>query len=76
MTRPPVRARPSVEVRAVAFQRGDMPALDAAAESCQDLIWALVRRGFAHVESGPLVRSSYHAHEHVPAKVLGSDPNT
>ncbi len=25
-----------------------------------------LRRGFAHVESGPLVRSSYHAHEHVP----------
>jgi len=24
------------------------------------------RRGFRHVESGPLVRSSYHAHEHVP----------
>jgi lipoic acid synthetase len=23
------------------------------------------RRGFRHVESGPLVRSSYHAHEHV-----------
>ncbi|MEE9285833.1 MAG: lipoyl synthase, partial [Dehalococcoidia bacterium] len=22
--------------------------------------------GFRHVESGPLVRSSYHAHEHVP----------
>lgn len=26
-----------------------------------------LRRGFRHVESGPLVRSSYHAHEHVPA---------
>lgn len=25
-------------------------------------------RGFKHVESGPLVRSSYHAHEHVPAR--------
>ena len=24
--------------------------------------------GFEHVESGPLVRSSYHAHEHVPKK--------
>jgi lipoic acid synthetase len=24
-------------------------------------------RGFAHVESGPLVRSSYHAHEQVQA---------
>ncbi len=24
-----------------------------------------LRRGFRHVESGPLVRSSYHAHEHV-----------
>ncbi len=24
--------------------------------------------GFAHVESGPLVRSSYHAEQHVPAK--------
>jgi lipoyl synthase len=26
-------------------------------------------RGFLHCESGPLVRSSYHAHEHVPAGV-------
>jgi lipoic acid synthetase len=26
-------------------------------------------RGFLHVESGPLVRSSYHAHEHVPKAV-------
>jgi len=26
-----------------------------------------LRRGFLHVVSGPLVRSSYHAHEHVPA---------
>lgn len=24
-------------------------------------------RGFLHVESGPLVRSSYHAHDHVPS---------
>ncbi len=24
--------------------------------------------GFSHVESGPLVRSSYHAEEHVPAR--------
>ena len=27
-----------------------------------------LKRGFRHVESGPLVRSSYHAHEHVPQK--------
>jgi lipoic acid synthetase len=26
--------------------------------------------GFRHVESGPLVRSSYHAHEHVPARAV------
>jgi len=26
-----------------------------------------LRRGFRHVESGALVRSSYHAHEHVPS---------
>ncbi len=26
-----------------------------------------LRMGFSHVESGPLVRSSYHAHEQVPA---------
>ena len=26
------------------------------------------RRGFKHVESGPLVRSSYHAHEQVPGR--------
>jgi len=24
--------------------------------------------GYAHVESGPLVRSSYHAHEHIPSR--------
>ncbi len=24
-----------------------------------------MKRGFSHVESGPLVRSSYHAHEQV-----------
>lgn len=29
--------------------------------------WAL-ELGFAHVESGPLVRSSYHAEQHVPAR--------
>lgn len=31
-----------------------------------------LRLGFAHCESGPLVRSSYHAHEHVPAAGSGS----
>lgn len=30
---------------------------------------AALKRGFLHVESGPLVRSSYHAHEHVPQPV-------
>jgi len=28
---------------------------------------AALARGFAHVESGPLVRSSYHAHEQAEA---------
>jgi lipoic acid synthetase len=28
-----------------------------------------LKRGFKHVESGPLVRSSYHAHEHVQNEV-------
>jgi lipoic acid synthetase len=28
-----------------------------------------MKRGFLHCESGPLVRSSYHAHEHVPKPV-------
>jgi lipoic acid synthetase len=28
--------------------------------------------GFAYCESGPLVRSSYHAHEHVPGPVSGA----
>jgi lipoic acid synthetase len=27
-----------------------------------------LRRGFSHVESAPLVRSSYHAHEHAPQR--------
>jgi lipoic acid synthetase len=30
---------------------------------------AALSLGFAHCEAGPLVRSSYHAHEHVPAGV-------
>jgi lipoic acid synthetase len=28
--------------------------------------------GFGHVEAGPLVRSSYHAHEHAPPPGPGS----
>ena len=32
-----------------------------------------LRRGFKHVESGPLVRSSYHAHEHVENEVAAAD---
>ncbi len=32
-----------------------------------------LRRGFKHVESGPLVRSSYHAHEHVQDEVAAAD---
>jgi lipoic acid synthetase len=32
-----------------------------------------LRRGFKHVESGPLVRSSYHAHEHVADEVAAAD---
>jgi lipoic acid synthetase len=28
-----------------------------------------LRCGFQHVESGPLVRSSYHAHEHAAVAV-------
>ena len=31
-------------------------------------------RGFRHVESGPLVRSSYHAHEQSSQAVLGERP--
>ena len=32
--------------------------------------------GFRHVESGPLVRSSYHAHEQVGLAVAGNVPST
>ena len=32
-----------------------------------------LRRGFKHVVSGPLVRSSYHAHEHVPDALGGGN---
>jgi lipoyl synthase len=32
--------------------------------------------GFRHVESGPLVRSSYHAWAHVPAEVPGASPGS
>ena len=33
---------------------------------------AALGMGFRHVESGPLVRSSYHAHEHADVALLGS----
>jgi lipoic acid synthetase len=36
-------------------------------EEFQDLKDEALRCGFRHVESGPLVRSSYHAHEHADA---------
>ena len=35
-------------------------------EEFDDLKLEALKRGFKHVVSGPLVRSSYHAHEHVP----------
>jgi lipoyl synthase len=35
----------------------------------RDLAEAGRAMGFAHVESGPLVRSSYHAKKHVPERV-------
>ncbi|HXW90187.1 MAG TPA: lipoyl synthase [Terriglobales bacterium] len=46
-------------------------------EEFQFLRRAALACGFRHVESGPLVRSSYHAHEHVPAAsaVLGAGAN-
>jgi lipoic acid synthetase len=34
-----------------------------------------IRRGFRHVESGPLVRSSYHAHQHVEAARTSEQAN-
>ena len=33
-----------------------------------------LERGFVHVESGPLVRSSYHAHEQADAFVANRTP--
>jgi len=38
-----------------------------APEEFRFLREAALECGFRHVESGPLVRSSYHAHEHVPS---------
>ena len=38
-----------------------------APEEFQDLKRLALEQGFDHVESGPLVRSSYHAERHVPA---------
>ena len=40
-------------------------------EEFRDLKEAAVAMGFAHVESGPLVRSSYHADEQIPAGRTG-----
>jgi lipoic acid synthetase len=39
-----------------------------APEEFADLKTVANELGFRHVESGPLVRSSYHAHEQVPAR--------
>ena len=43
-----------------------------APEEFADLKQEALARGFLHCESGPLVRSSYHAHEHMP-KVAGGE---
>jgi len=65
--------------------RRSSPALVAAFSTLQPLVAAALAAtflgerfgwvegiGFAHCESGPLVRSSYHAHEHIrPAAVAG-----
>lgn len=40
----------------------------------QDLKAQALKMGFAHCESGPLVRSSYHAHEQIPAGRVPSMP--
>src|SRR6516162_10044682 len=45
-------------------------------EEFQFLREAALRCGFRHVESGPLVRSSYHAHEHVPSSAVGVSANS
>ena len=39
-------------------------------EEFDDLKEEALKRGFKNVVSGPLVRSSYHAHEHVPEAIL------
>jgi lipoic acid synthetase len=39
-----------------------------------ELAAAGMRLGFDHVAAGPLVRSSYHADEHVPQPVPGVGP--
>lgn len=43
-------------------------------EEFAELKQAALARGFLHVESGPLVRSSYHAHEHVPRHASTAAP--
>lgn len=40
-----------------------------------DLKVEALAMGFRHVESGPLVRSSYHAHEHVGAAPMNESPH-
>jgi lipoic acid synthetase len=39
-----------------------------APEEFADLKTVATDLGFRHVESGPLVRSSYHAHQQVPGR--------
>src|SRR5512134_1694430 len=52
-----------------------LPVLRYYAPAEFDALRALARSlGFAHVESGPLVRSSYHAESHVPAGATASTP--
>ena len=66
-------------VQPEAFQRGDMPALEAAVEACQDLVWVLARRGFITQRDGltfwvhglPDHDAAEHAAVHLIADLIG-----
>ena len=57
--------RLGIEAKDVIVTKTGKPLTDEEFDRLREFALAL---GYEHVESGPLVRSSYHAEEHVPGR--------